>query len=175
VATSLKNGVLTVSTAVQMLNNDPVNPLTAAPPGLSVSLSFADAANGGGAGVLAECDKFHASSRTLALSAFEDLDLFAGALLDLQGGPFQITKLKFVKLTLLASPAGSMVTLGAAAANPIANLAGQAGNGPAGGVFASTNLRTAGWPVAAGTKNLRITNNDGALGVAYVLELAGKA
>jgi hypothetical protein len=174
VANSLKQGNLSVSMTVQMLNNDAVNPITASPPGLTVAQQFADAANGGGAGVLADCDKFHASQRTLALSAFEDLDLFAGALLDLLGAAFQVTKLKYVGLFLLASPAASMVTLGAAAANPIANLAGQAGNGPGGGVFLSTNAKAAGWPVAAGTKNLRITNNDGALAATYNLFLAGR-
>jgi hypothetical protein len=183
VANSLKNGVVTGGVTFSASNNDPLNPLTSQPPGLTMSLQFADALNGGGSGVFALCDKVHVSQRTLVASAFEDLDLSTGGgLLDTLGAAFGVTKLKVILIELLTTTAAAGLTIGGAAANPITDLFGSATdkiklrNGPGGGLFQITALDATGWAVApAGARNLRIANADGALAATYNFAVGGKA
>jgi hypothetical protein len=180
VANSLKNGSMTLSFGFLEQNNDVVNPISANPPNLGLTLQFADSNNGGGTAPFGDCDRVHVSRRSLPASGTETLDLSAGALTDALGGPLALARLKIAAVLLLPTTAAGLV-IGGAGANPLSGMFADPsdkvalGNGPAGGLWAVTRLDATGWAVDPTHKNLLLANDSGSLIVYYTLLLAGKS
>lgn len=133
-------------------------------------IAFAD---GTGLGKVA---KMHVSTRTLAASASETLDLAGGTLTDPQGQVVTFTKIKVLHVRPSASNPGTVI-VGGTPANGFLGWFGSAANQiaiPPGGVLLIVDPNT-GWTVTAGTGDLlKIANGSGSASATYDIEIFGE-
>jgi hypothetical protein len=119
--------------------------------------------------------------RTLAASASDTLDLFAGsALTDPFGAVVTFTVVRFVMVAQVANPDatadGSGLSVGGAASNAVGLFADASDIYVVRGVSALPLLvgDPTGLTIDGTHKNLKVLNNDGALSSSYLLALAGE-
>ena len=140
----------------------------------SLTITFA---NGNGAD---QANRLWRSSRSLAASASEDIDLydFSGAI-DPQGSTYALVKVKALLIRNTSTDNGSTLTIGAAASNPW--------TGPLGGTSPTITLTPGtatqgvlvlvngtGWTVTdASAHLLKILNNDGTNTATYEIAVVG--
>lgn len=129
--------------------------------------------DGSGSG---KVSKMHASTRTLAASASESLDLAGGTLTDPSGAVLTFTKVKALHIRPSTSNAGTIV-VGGAASNAFVGPFGASTHTisvPAGGILLLADPGT-GWTVTAGTGDiLKVLNGSGAASATYDLEIFGE-
>lgn len=115
-------------------------------------------------------------ARTLAASAFEDLDL-AGGISDALGTVLALTAVKAIRIHASATNGGN-ITVGGAAVNAFVGPFGAAAHTlsiPPNGMIELVNPSAAGWAVIAGTGDLlRVTNNNAAGSATYTIEILGE-
>ena len=112
--------------------------------------------------------------RTLGNGANETLDL--QALLDEHGNTLVFTAIKYIKIKPAAAN-GATLEIGGAASNAWTALFGASthtNKERAGGKWEHQEL-TAGYAVSGSSKNLKITNNDGAASAIYDIIIIGVA
>lgn len=128
--------------------------------------------NGSGANQAAD---LYAASRTVALSANDDIDL-SGVLLNNLGTTLAFTKIKAIRIRADSANPGDLL-VGPAAANGFLapfNAAADRVRVAPGGVLELINPSAAGWAVTAGTADLlRVTNGSGSGSATYKIEILG--
>jgi hypothetical protein len=129
--------------------------------------------DGTGAGF---ANKMHVSTRTLAASASENIDLAGGTITDPQGAVVTFTKIKAIHIRPAASNSGAVV-VGGAASNAFVGPFGASTHTvavPPGGILLLVDPNT-GWTVTAGTADLlKITNASSTGSATYDIELFGE-
>jgi hypothetical protein len=140
----------------------------------SLTISFADG-NGND-----QANRVYRSSRSLAISTSENIDLydFAGAT-DALGQTYALSKVKALAIRNTSTDTGATITIGAASSNPW--------TGPLGGTTPTITLTPgttaqgvlllvngAGWTVTdASAHLLKIINNSGSVTASYEIAVVG--